>query len=322
MTALTTNQPLTTPTILEALHNGIELIKNPEWKYHQNRAMNSGFLRFCRENNICTAQPWWNLKPLHIFNYVSWMEDGMGWKRNTVSHYLNVLRKASTWVFLNYPDNWKNLFERKLRRNPSICQSEYYLMPDQLATAVRVSRMIGRHECVAAFMFGGLAGLGIAEMADLRADHLTDDTLRVVRAKNAYRPRIVPLCEPLKEYSQAFRACFSQIPGRRTERNLTKLARKALDACYDETADETFLRIDLHQSTRVTFANLAKMAKCTREDTAAFMGHAGESVIERNYYALIPRETDLPRILEQKLKQLKANVSDPISELISPLSFF
>lgn len=313
---------LTTPTILEALYNGVELIKNQEWKSHQKKAMNSGFLRFCQEQGIDTHAPWWILKPLHIFNYVAWMEDGMGWKRNTVSHYLNPLRKASTWVFLNYSDQWKNLFERKLRRNPSICESEYYLMPDQLATAVRVSRLIGRHECVAAFMFGGLAGLGIAEMADLRAEHLTDDTLRVVRAKNAYRPRIVPMCEPLKEYSQAFRACYSRIPGRRTEINLTKLARKALNACYDETADETFLRIDLHQSTRVTFANMAKMAKCAREDTAAFMGHAGESVIERNYYQLIPRHSDLPRILDQKLSQLKTNVADKISNLISPLSFF
>lgn len=321
MTSLIQPITLEVPTISEALQNGINLIKSESWRYHQRKSIESGFMRFCKETALSPSDPWWSIKPLHIFNYVSWMEDGMGWKRNTVSHYLNPLRKASTWVFLNYPDQWKNIFERKMRRNPSHTLCEYYLMPDQLATAVKVSKLMGRTETTAALMFGGLAGLGISEMADLTGDHIGSSTLRVVRAKTAYRPRVVPMVEQLQPYADAFKSCLGRIPGRRVERNLTKLARKVLDACYDETNDETFLKIDLHQSTRVTFVNFAAAAGVPKEFTAAYVGHVGETTLERHYLKLIPRHLDLPRIQEQKISQLQSNVCDKINLLMKDFSF-
>lgn len=313
----------TTPdlSIMEALQNGLTLIKNDKWRYHQQKSIESGWEKF-RAERYPELNHWWEMRPIHVFNFVAWMEDHKGWQPNTVSHYLNPLRKASTWVQLHYPDQWKNPFVRKMRRNASVMLSEHYLMPDQLRTAIEHARRMNQPAVVAALVIGGLGGLGIAEMADLTAEHIGNDTLTVVRAKNAYRPRVIPCCEQLATFCRAFKAVHERIPGRRSEYGLNKKARKVLNAAAEKTGDETFARVCLHDSTRVTFANMAKRAGVKREDLAAFMGHVGESTLERSYLHLVPRPKDLPRIQTAKIEHLRESVCEPMNRALRGVVFF
>lgn len=316
--------PTLTPalSITEALLNGLTLIKNEQWRYHQQKSIESGWEKF-RALRYPELESWWDVRPIHIFNFIAWMEDERGWKPNTVSHYVNPLRKASHWAQLHFPDQWKNPFVRKMRRNASIILSEHFLMPDQLATAIDQAKRMNQPAVVAALVIGGLGGLGIAEMADLHAEHIGNDgTLTVLRAKNAYRPRVIPCCEHLALFCRAFKAVHSKIPGRRSELGLNKKARKVLNATAERTGDETFARVDLHESTRVTFANLAKRAGVKREDLAAFMGHVGESTLERSYLHLVPRPQDLPRIKEAKIEHMREAVCAPMNKALRDMVFF
>lgn len=320
MTTSTQQQPPTL-SIAEALEGGLTLIKADKWRYHQRKSIESGWERF-RSETYPELTSWWDLRPIHLFNFLVFMEDKMGWKRNTISHYQNPLRKASHWVFLNHPDHWKNLFERKMRRNASTTQSDRYLMPDQLKTLIDTAMRMKQPGLASALMFGGLAGLGIAEMADLQIDHIGEDTITITRAKNVYRPRVIPMCAPLKDFSKAFRMCLGAVPSLHSEYLLTKVARRVFDKAAEETGDKTFSMVSLHDATRVTFANIATSAGVPREYLAAYCGHAGETTLEKNYLKLVPKENDLPRIQQAKLDQLRTNVCEPINKKCDNISFF
>lgn len=314
----TRHNPIHALTMIEAMHNGLTLIRDDKWREHQRRSMKSGFLRW-NEETKAGVHLWSDLKPIHIRNFVLWMERDMKWKRNTVSHYTNVIRKSSEWVQLNMPDQWENPFIRKMRREPEP-SSDRYLMPDQLAQVVKVAKEMNETSVVAALMFGGLAGIGLLELLDMKAEDITADGIRITRPKNAYRPRIVPMCEPLKTYALAWKNCFGRVPAR-GDYSLSKRGRLVLDATAERTKDETFRMVNLHEATRVTFANTAKVAGVPAESLAAYLGHVGTSTLEKHYLKLIPRHDDLPRIQKQKLAQLSADVCKPLNRKLSNTTF-
>lgn len=326
MKSITPTKTLDALTMTEAIQNGLTLIKRDDWREHQRRAIQSGWERWLKESKW-KIQLWTDLRPLHIREFTNWMESqinprtGKAWSRHTVSHYKNPLYKASEWVQLHCPDIWQNPFIRKMKRcyEPT---KDRYLMPDQLATVIASAKKANQPAVVAALAFGGLAGLGIMELLDLSPDDIGEDTITIRREKNAYRPRVIPMCDKLKPYAQGWKACFAKIPVRGGQHDISKRARKVFKRAAKETGDKTFEQISLHEATRVTFANMAKAAGAHFDSLAAFLGHAPTSTLDKYYLKLCPRIDDLPRIKAQKITQLDLEVCKPLDKKLMAVSFF
>lgn len=298
----TSNQPITIEAAIEA---GLKMIQNDVWRRHQSNSANAGIRAF-----LIAKYPklrlWSELKALHVYEFVQWLHHERKFGKATCNNYMNPLRKASAYVQLYHPDCWTNLFQRKMKRQREV-RPERFLLPDQLATAAKVARDMNEPAVVFALTFGGLAGLGIAEMMSLTADDITADTITVMRDKTPFRRRVIPIVDSLKPYAAAFRQLYSQFPIR-GEFVLSQKARKVLNRTSELTGDPTYSLVSLHDATRVTFANAASQAGAEPEYVRAYLGHAPQTVLEANYLKLIPRHDDLPRILNAKLQQLNTRV--------------
>lgn len=298
----TSNQPI---TINDAIEAGLKMIPNEVWRRHQSNSANAGIRSFLKEK-YPKLKLWIELKPLHIHEFNLWMHGEKKFGKATANNYTNPARKASAYVQLYHPEQWTNLFQRKMKRQREV-RPERFLLPDQLATAAKVARDMNEPSVVFALTFGGLAGLGIAEIMSLTGEDITTETITVMRDKTPFRRRVIPIVDSLKPYAAAFRQLYSQFPIR-GEFVLSQKARKVLDRTSELTGDPTYKLVSLHDATRVSFANAASQAGAEPEYIRAYLGHAPQTVLESNYLKLIPRHDDLPRIKSAKLQQLQSRV--------------
>lgn len=304
----------------EALSAGIEMIEDSKWRKDNYNARKNGWERWLSKNRP-ELRLWRDLQPGHVFEFHQWLR--ARFRPTTTNNYLNPLRKAATWVKLYKPHYAKELFVRNVIRAKHTPSPKRYLMPDQLAAAVGAARDNGEPALVAALMFGGLAGLDLGEILRITRHDINRDagTLLVRGEKNEFRPRIVPMCEPLAQFAGAWASLYAAMPVK-TEGALSHKARLVLDACAKETADTTFKMVTLHDSTRVTFVNMALQAEAETEFVRAYIGHAPESVMSKHYADLTPRKDDMPRILTGKIDQLSTRVVAPLEIKLQNVSFF
>lgn len=305
-------------TIDDAIELGLKMIQNDVWRRHQANAANAGIRAFLKER-YPKLRYWHELASLHIYEFVQWLHLDRKFGKATCNNYMNPMRKASAYVQLYHPDIWINLFQRRMKRLREV-RPERFLLPDQLATAAKVARDMNEPAVVFALTFGGLAGLGIAEIMSLTADDIGADTITVMRDKTPFRRRVIPIVDSLKPYAAAFRQLYSQFPIR-GEFVLSQKARKVLNRTSELTGDPTFSLVSLHDATRVTFANAASQAGAEPEYVRAYLGHAPQTVLESNYLKLIPRHDDLPRIKSAKLEQLHTRVLTKLNPRLSQAVF-
>lgn len=296
------NQPL---TINAAIERGLAEIENCVWRRHQTNSANAGIKRFLKEK-YPRLKFWKELQTRHIYEFNNWIVREMKFKSGTANNYRNVIRKASAYMQIYHPEQWSQLFIKSMKRQRDM-RPERFLEADQLAKAAQVARDMNEPSVVFAFAFGGLAGLGIAEILSLKSEDVTEDTIRVTREKNVFRARVIPICEPLKPYAVAFKQLFKQFPIK-GHFVLSQKARRVLDRCAEITGDVTYKQVSLHDATRVTFANMASQAGAELEFLQAYLGHAGRSILDTHYLKLIPRHDDLPRVLKAKTNQLDERV--------------
>lgn len=306
-------------TISSAINAGLAMIEKPRWKQHQRRAADNGFIRYLTEKQP-DLNLWTDLVPGHIHELVQWMEKERGWSGPTVNNYLNPVRKASAYVQLYHPNQWVNLFVRRMRRK-SAPKAHRYLMADQLATAINEAQKANDAAVLGAFWFCGFAGLGITEYLQIQREDIQADGLWVRAEKNGYRPRLLPMCEPLQDFAKSWGRVFSHVPLRSAEA-LSHRARVILNNCAESTGDESFRMVDLHEATRPSFANLALHSGCEAKFVQAYLGHAPQEVFEKHYADLVPTIKDMPRLREEKIAQMRERVTRRIDEKLIGTSLF
>ena len=306
--------------ISDAIEAGIEMIEDSKWRRSNHTARKNGWDRWHQEHHPA-LNLWNDLQPGHIFEFHQWLR--ARYRPATTNNYINPIRKAATWVKLYKPELAKELFVRNVIRAKHKPVAKRYLMADQLAAAVGAARDAGEPALVAALMFGGLAGLDIGEILRItRNDIQKDRGILLIRGeKNDYRPRVVPMCEPLAQFAGAWASLYSRMPVK-TDGALSHKARAVLNRCAKETSDETFSMVTLHDSTRVTFVNMALQAGAESEYVKAYIGHAPESIMSKHYGDLTPRKEDMPRVKNAKLEQLSSRVVLAIDKKMQGVSFF
>jgi hypothetical protein len=305
--------------IRETIAAGLGMIEQPRWRSHQERAAVNGFYRFLDQKQPLLSN-WPELMPGHIYEFVKWMENELELSPPTVNNYLNPVRKAAAYVQLYHPKEWQNLFVRRMKR-AGAPKTRRYLMADQIARAIRTARDMNEPAVVGALWFCGFAGLGLTEFLQIeREDIRFDGTLWVRAEKNAYRPRLVPLCAHLARFADCWREIYSHAP-LKTAEALSHKARAVLNVTADNTGDESYRLVDLHEATRPSFANIALHAGVDTKYLDAYMGHAPQGVFEKHYADLVPSIHDMPRLQKEKVLQMRKRVIEPIDKKLFGLSF-
>ena len=272
-------------TIEKALAEGIKLGGRKNYRRVEDHASNLNdyreyFLEWARSNKL---HYWDEVDGRSVAEYIEFQQ-GRGLKPRTLRNYVSVLSIAAKYWAEAEPELYRPL----IISHPALAlekPEKHHLNRSQLMVCIATAQKQGNNVFgTIGLVLGGLAGLRIREMLDIRrADYDPKNrTLRITHEKNRYSPRTIPLLPYVADCIAAAFASHSEdllihrLDGTHgTDGTVTKPMRRAVVGAGFTIAPK--------DSGRKTFMNWAKVRGVDADALDAYTGHAPKSTADRFY---------------------------------------